>query len=180
MTLENIYRGVWGLGPSNTGYPGAFPSGLINAVRRRWWGKRRLWLFSGTFRDHDGVTVDIKREVKPAVQANCEKLPFKDARFDFVFLDPPYSAEEAMALYKLPYINLLSVLNEAARVCETGGHVLLLHRIVPQCHPEGSPELRKMQLEAIVGVYTISGWSNMRALTVLRKRNDLRPFCGLS
>lgn len=32
------YRDVWALGPPNTGYPGAFPRGLIPKVKKKWWG----------------------------------------------------------------------------------------------------------------------------------------------
>ena len=40
-------------------------------------------------------TVDIKKELKPLVVANCEHLPFKSNSLDFVMADPPYSKEES-------------------------------------------------------------------------------------
>ncbi len=173
ITPKAIIRDVWGLGVPNNGYPGAFPKGLIKRIKRKWWGKKRLWLFSGSFKDPDGVHVDINPDVKPDVVADCEYLPFKDEQFDFIMLDPPYSEQEAKRLYNLPYCNMLKVLNEAARVCKSGGYVILLHRLVPFNHPEDGPHFKRLIVKAIIGVYTISGWSNMRALTVWEKYNCL-------
>jgi len=175
MTQKPIYRDVWGLGPGS-GYPGAFPRGLINHVKKRWWGNRRAWLFSGSFKDNDGITIDIKPELRPDCIANCEQLPFADESFDFVFLDPPYSEKEAQEKYGLRYINLLKVMNESSRVCEPGGTLILLHRMIPFYHPRSNEHYKQMELQAIVGVYTIAGWTNMRALTVWRKRENLSKW----
>jgi len=167
-----LFRDVWALGPPSTGYPGAFPRGLINRIRERWWGKDRLWLFSGGFKDPEGTTVDIKKEVQPDHVCNCEQLPFEDETFDFVMLDPPYSQKEARDLYGLPYHNILKVMDEAARVCRTGGHVILLHRLIPWYHPWESIHKKRLKPVAVVGVYTIAGYSNLRALTVWRKQAE--------
>lgn len=176
MTQLPMFRDVWGLGPPMNGYPGAFPRGLINRVKRRWWSPNRLWLFSGSYKDSAGITVDINPSVNPDILCNCERLPFSDDAFDFVFLDPPYSEEEAKRLYNLPYINLLKVMNEAARVCAAGGHVILLHRMIPFYHPEDNIHYKRLKVQAVVGVYTIGGWTNMRALTVWRKQETLEQW----
>jgi len=173
MTQIPWFRDVWGLGPPNNGYPGAFPNGLINKIKRRWWGRKRLWLFSGSFKDSEGTIIDINANTKPNIIANCELLPLKTESFDFIMLDPPYSEEEAKRLYNLPYINLLKVMNEAARVCSPSGHVLLLHRMIPFHHPESNTHKKRLKVVATVGVYTIGGWTNMRALTVWRKQECL-------
>jgi len=120
--------------------------------------------------------VDIKPELNPTVVCNCELLPFADESFDFVMLDPPYSEEEAQRLYGLPYINIVKVLNEAARVCQSGGHVILLHRLLPLVHPEETLHKKRLQLIGVVGVFTIAGYSNMRALTIWRKQETLQQF----
>ena len=176
MTQKPWFRDVWGLGPPSNGYPGAFPRGLINRIKKRWWKENRLWLFSGSYKDSEGITVDINAGLKPDIVTNCEQLPFKDESFDFVMIDPPYSEEEAMKLYNLPYINLLKVMNEAARVCSTAGYVLLLHRMIPFYHPESNIHKKRLKVIATVGVYTIAGWTNMRALTVWRKQETLKDF----
>ena len=175
---KKYYRDVWALGPSNTGYPGAFPRGLIPKIKRKWWGQKRLWLFSGTFQDSSGITVDIKKELNPNVSAHCEILPFKNNSFDFVMADPPYSKEESMDLYDLPYVNVIKTINEMIRVCKPGGYILFLHRLVPQVFP-GLRLHCDTNCMAVVGIFTISGMVNIRALSVHRKKNTLEEFaCG--
>jgi len=171
-------REIWSLGPpQRAGYPGAFPRGLITRLRNRnWWGDRRAWLFSGSFKDGGGITVDLKRGLDPTVVCNCEQLPFRDEFFDFVMLDPPYSKEEASNLYSLPYCNMVKVMNEAARICASGGLVLLLHRMIPWHHPEETPHKKRLKIVAVIGVFTIAGYTNMRALSVWRKQDTLVPY----
>ena len=171
-----FYRDLWALGPSDGLYPGSFPRGFMSRVKKRWWGEKRLWLFSGSHADPHGVMVDIKPETNPTVAADCQYLPFPDESFDFVMADPPYSEEEAARLYNLPYINLLKVMNEAARVCKPGGFVLLLHRLIPFNHPESSFHLKRLKIVAVVGIYKIGGWSNIIALTVWYKHRTLESF----
>ena len=167
--LPNYYRDVWCCGPSSNGYRGAFPRGFVNKVREHWWGEKRLWLFSGSFKDEGGITVDIKPETNPDFVANCEQLPFPDNSFDFVLADPPYSEAEARELYDLPYPSMVKVINEIARVCRPGGHVLFFHRLVPLIHPRFTTGFRTRDIQAVVGIFTIAGMSNMRALTVWKK-----------
>ncbi len=166
------YRDVWALGPSNNGYPGAFPRGLIPRIRRKWWGTKRLWLFSGSYHSNGDITVDIKKEVRPVTVANCEILPFKDNTFDFIMADPPYSEKESLELYNLPYVNIIKTLNEMIRVCKPGGYILFFHRLVPAIFP-GLNLSKKTKMEGVVGVFTIAGLANMRALTIFRKNGEL-------
>ena len=169
-------RDIWILGPASTSYPGSFPKGLISRIKERWWGNNRLWLFSGSFKDPGGTTVDIKPEVTPDVVADAQDLPFEDGVFDFVMADPPYSEDEALTLYNTPYPSMVKVLNEMARVTDTGGHMILLHRLYPQHHSHFSEDFKRMQLKAIVGVCTIAAFSNIRALTVWQKQPSLFEF----
>lgn len=174
MAQWSYFRDVWGLGPPNTGYAGSFPRGLLNRMKKKgWWGKNRLWLFSGVHKDPDGTTVDIKPELNPDVCCNCEKLPFEDESFDFVMLDPPYSEKEAKELYNLPYFNILKVINEAARVCKPNGCVALLHRLITWHHPEETVHKKRLKIEALVGIFTIAGYTNIRALSVWRKHETI-------
>lgn len=168
----NMYRDVWVLGPPDNGYPGGFPRGFISRVRKRWWGANRLWVCSGGV--HDGVTVDVNRDVRPAMIANGEALPIRSDRFDFVCLDPPYSEEEAASLYGTRYPNPFLLLKEAWRVAREGGHILFLHRLVPGTM-DGLP-MRTRNAVAIVGVCRVGAWSNMRALTVWRKPEQMDRF----
>jgi len=168
----NYYRDIWICGPPNNGYPGAFPQGFIEQVKRKWWGKKRLWVFSGVFQDPDGTTVDLNPEVRPSHVGSAEELPFPNDTFDFVFADPPYSEEEAARLYGLPYPSMHRVLSEMKRVTVPGGHILLLHRLIPS----GGSEVSDLEWEAIVGVGILAFWSNIRALCVWRKPNRIDDF----
>jgi SAM-dependent methyltransferase len=170
------FRDVWVLGPNDTGYPGGFPRGLIGNIKRHWWGNDRLWLFSGSFRDPSGITLDIKRDTGADVCADAKVLPFADETFDFVMADPPYSEKEAKELYNLPYFNVVAVLNEMARVCKPGGHILFLHRLYPGAHPSFNQHFSRLELRGIIGVLTNNGLTNMRALTVMQKTTKLADF----
>jgi SAM-dependent methyltransferase len=133
-------------------------------------------MFSGTFKDKEGTTIDIKPEVRPDVVADCEQLPFADHSFDFVCLDPPYSKLEARELYDLDYCNIPQVVNEAARVCKPGGLVLMLHRLIPWSGPWENVHKKRLVPIAVVGVYTIAGYTNIRCLSVWRKTETLHDF----
>lgn len=176
FSKNSLFRDVWGLGVPNAGYPGAFPQGLIPRIKRRWWGQKRLWLFSGSFKDPLGTTVDIKPELEPDYICNCEELPFEDESFDFVMADPPYSKEEAKKLYNLPYVNVPKTMNEMARVCKPEGHVLFLHRLIPWYFPTDNAHVKRLRPVAIIGVYTLAGYTNIRALTIWRKHETLAAY----
>lgn len=121
MTQKPYYRNIWCLG-TGTGYPGAFPKGLVPLVLKRWNGTKKLMLFSGSFHDRGWETLDIKEEVHPDYVMNAEKLPDDwTEKYDLVFADPPYSVDEAKSLYDLPYFNIVKVINEMARVVKGGG-----------------------------------------------------------
>jgi len=174
VSQRPYYRDIWALPNPITGYPGAFPRGLVNKIKRKWWGKKRLWMFSGGHKDPSGTTIDIKPEVEPSIIADCSNLEMiPDGEYDFVMLDPPYSEAEAKELYNLPYVSVLDALSEAFRVCADGGHVLLLHRLIPETHPKIQAHGQRMKIVGIVGVYTFGGVSNIRALTIWRKNNGL-------
>lgn len=93
--------------------------------------------------------------------------------FDFIVLDPPYSELEAKEIYDLEYFSLTKVMNEACRVCEPNGHVILLHRLLPMGHPNENIHKKRMIQEAVIGVFLFGGYSNMRACTVWRKQNSI-------
>lgn len=173
MVQRKYIRDVWALGPNQTGYPGGFPKGFVTAIKKRWWGHKRLWVFSGGFKDPGGTMVDIKPECNPTFVANAEQLPFEDESFDFVCLDPPYSEQESQELYGLPHPSMVKILNEMARVTAPGGTCILLHRLIPSVHPQFNQHWKRLYLKAVIGVFTIAGITNMRALTVWGKQAKL-------
>ena len=171
---KHYFKDIWCLGPAGSGYPGGFPKGLMNLFLRRWNGKDRLMLFSGSFKEKGWTTVDIKPELNADYCLNAENLPEEwTEKYDLVFADPPYSEQEAASLYNLPYFSLPKVINEMARVTRTGKYMALIHRLVPQVFPADTVHFKRMKIVGVVGVYTMSGYSNIRALTVWRKSEGL-------
>ena len=167
------YRDIWCLWPGS-GYPGAFPKGLMKRILRRYNGNPKLMLFSGSFHENGWETVDVNTEVRPSYVLNAEDLPAEwSDYFGLVFADPPYSELEAQELYGLPYFNIVKVVNEMARVTQPGGYMILLHRLIPTVHPAFNKHFHRMKIQAVIGVYTIAGISNLRALTVWKKNESL-------
>ena len=166
-----ITNDFWALGPNNTHYPGGFPAGFLNRLKREgYWGENRLHICSGTVTD--GTTIDISREpkgkhqVRPHIQGDAETLPFKDKSFDFVLIDPPYSKEKSVDLYQVSYCSIPKVMNEASRVTKTRGLVVLL-----DMRTWRSP--KNTELVALIAIYMANkGPKPLRALTVYRKINQ--------
>jgi len=178
MSQLPYFRDVWCLGPqisAGSNCKGQFPRGFMSRLMK-YWGrgtKDRLMLFSGAFHELGWTTIDIRPDVDPVIIADCESIPLPDQSYDLIVMDPPYSEQEAKSLYGLKYVRLGKALNEAARVLRPGGTLCCLHRIVP-CYWVGeSKEFRQLKVIAVVGVYTLAGMSNMRALTVWRKMESL-------
>jgi hypothetical protein len=88
-------------------------------------------------------------------------------------MDPPYSEQEAKDLYGLQYVKIGQALNEAARVLKDAGVLVCLHRLVPQCWPGSSQDFKRLSMVGVVGVFTLSGMSNIRACTVWRKQESI-------
>lgn len=118
-----------------------------------------LHVCSGTLQER--WTVDIRSEAKPRVIADGRHLPFRDATFKAVLLDPPYSDEYARNLYKTENPRPSWLLREAARVVVPNGHIGLLHVAVPFA-PPGCRLLR------VYGVTTGVGF-RIRAFSVWQK-----------
>lgn len=78
-----------------------------------------------------GVRVDLRAAARPDVQADGRRLPFRDASFSGVLIDPPYSVEYARGLYDTEYPRPSALLSEAARVLRPGGRCGFLHFLVP-------------------------------------------------
>ncbi len=173
MTQRPYFRDVWCLAPGH-GYPGVFPRGLMDRVTKRWNGEKRLMLFAGSFKEKGWDTVDVKAAAGAKYTLDAENLPREwTEKYDFVFADPPYSEKEAEDLYGLPYFNVVKVVNEMARVTKGGGTMAFLHRLVPQYHPQDTIHFKRMKVVGVIGVYTMAGYTNMRALTVWRKQETL-------
>ena len=132
--MKPYYRDIWCLG-SGSGYPGAFPRGLMPRILQKWNGEKKIMLFSGSFHDRGWETLDVKPEMNPTYSMDAESLPEDwTEKYDLVMADPPYSEAEAKDLYDLPYFNIAKVINEMARITRGGGnndHVASTHSSKP-------------------------------------------------
>lgn len=123
-----------------------------------------LHVCSGTLGPEEKWTVDLRSEARPRIVASGTALPFRDASFRAVMLDPPYSDEYARNLYKTENPRPSWLLNEAARVVVPGGRVGILHVAVPFAPPD-------CRLIMVYGVSTGVGF-RIRAFTVFERHQD--------
>lgn len=75
--------------------------------------------------------MDIRLAARPSVVAKGQALPFLEASFKAVLLDPPYTEEYARNLYRSEFPRPSHLLREASRVVKPGGRIGLLHIAVP-------------------------------------------------
>lgn len=148
---------------------GRFPKGwLTHVLRGEMLGRIRrdelLHVCSGTLGPDEAWTVDIRPEARPRVVASGTALPFAEASFKAVLLDPPYSDEYARNLYKTENPRPSWLLKEAARVVAPGGRVGILHVAIPFAPPG-------CRLVNVWGISTGVGF-RIRALTVYQREQD--------
>lgn len=84
---------------------------------------------AGTVRE-PGLTLDFSRRFRPAVIANVETMPLRDASYDLVIVDPPYSAADAKQ-YDAPKPSPARMLSEFRRVLRSGGYLVWLDTKYP-------------------------------------------------
>lgn len=119
---------------------GQFPYGWLKDVfRLRLLGEVDrndvLHVCSGTLSARERWTVDIRPAARPAVIADGAALPFGDATFGAILIDPPYSEAYARNLYGVEFPKPSHLLREAARVVKPQGRIGLLHVAVPITPP---------------------------------------------
>lgn len=115
---------------------GRYPHGFLDhVIKTQLLGDVRrydvLHVCSGTLSESEAWTVDLREQARPRVQASGTALPFRDASFRAVMLDPPYSDEYARNLYQVENPRPSWLLRDAARVVAPGGRVGMLHVAVP-------------------------------------------------
>lgn len=156
-----------GADPDGFAVFGQFPHGWLNDVlRMQLLGAVQrdevLHVCSGTLGPRERWTVDLRLAARPSVVAKGQALPFIDASFAAVLLDPPYTEEYARNLYRSEFPRPSHLLREAARVVKPGGRIGLLHIAVP-ITPEGC------QFVTSFGVVPGPGF-RIRAFTIYERR----------
>lgn len=128
---------VWVLPrPSRSKYPGSYP---LHFEGKLWnlLGKpaKVLQPFGGC--SEIGDTVDLNETTGSTWVGDAHDLHWiEDDTYDSVWLDPPYSDEEAEEIYATPRLRYGKFVAEAVRVCKPGGTVVIYHRMQAP-RPEG-------------------------------------------
>lgn len=174
--MRRVNEAQEGSDPDGFAVFGRYPMGFLNHVlAMQLLGDIRrdaiLHVCSGTLGPDEKWTVDVRAEAKPSVQASGTALPFADASFAAVMLDPPYSDQYAKNLYRTENPRPSWLLKEAARVVRPIGRIGMLHVAVPFAPPN-------CRLLKVYGVSTGVGF-RIRAFTVYEREQDTLPFAGV-
>lgn len=129
-----------GADPDGLAVFGRYPKGwLEHVIRLRFLGTvsrhEILHVCAGTLGPTEAWTVDLRAEAQPRVVADGRKLPFRDASFKAIMLDPPYSEAYARNLYGTDNPRPSWLLAEAARVVVPCGRIGILHVAIPFAPP---------------------------------------------
>ena len=179
---------------TNSGYPGAFPSGFLAWVRDRgFWGDRRMYLCCGAVVDDEADRLDIQGQIADAVPGrkgrnatttrsrtlkttaniigDARQTGLKDDIYDWVMVDPPYSVALAESMYgtQQAYSDIDVFLNEGMRITAPGGLLCSLTYQVPK-KPPGS------DLLACWGIYTIPSVRHLTCFAVFQKFGSSRAM----
>lgn len=129
--------GQWNMGNDykGSGYYGSYPPGYLKRIAVLFPNPGRvLHLFSGSPLPGRYVRVDrrvdVTLAVTPDVQADATALPFRQATFDLILADPPYSGEDAVR-YGTCMVNRRRVFTECVSVLAPGGHLVWLDMVHP-------------------------------------------------
>jgi hypothetical protein len=179
---SGIYTGVWECSRPHGKYTGIWPIGLIDRVFQLI-GEPGSILepFAGTSKL--GVSIDWNRNVNPHIVADAQHLPIRAESFDCILLDPPYSESYVQHYSDLdqrikrtkPKFSVYKAIEEACRVVRHGGHVVLLHTLIPKHF--GRKDFRRI---ATIGISTGPN-KRIRCLSIFRKSKEknvgIDEFC---
>lgn len=130
--------------PPESKYRGGFPRFFEqNLQQLLGYPDRILHPFGG--RASIGERCDLDPTVEPDHLCDAHALPFPDCSYDCVILDPPYSNEEALELYKTTVkLRPKTYIEEAVRVCREGGWVVVYGDREPRRPPRCNHAFRSM------------------------------------
>lgn len=158
--------GLWYCGTSwrKAIYYGQFPVTLVKRVKAMFPTERMLHLCCGRTHIDGAVNVDIHPLPEVDVVADVETLPFVAESFDVVFIDPPYSQEDASRYKVRRLLHSRLTMAECRRVLIPGGWLLWLDEKYP------SYRRKEWRLQGLIGIVT--GFERRtRVLSFFRKPN---------
>ena len=133
---DRIY-GIWIVGNNykrKNKYYGSYPHSIKERIYSLFPDcKNRLHLFSGTLEEDDGITYDVKPELKPTICDDVKNIKnhkniFKD--LDLVIADPPYEASD-FEKYNLKPIGKAKVIKELGELMHSKSYLVWLDLRVP-------------------------------------------------
>lgn len=155
--------------PSRSRYPGSFPLFFEENLQKiLGYPDRVLHPFGG--RAEIGVRCDLDPSLEPDVVCDAHKLPFDNAIFDCVILDPPYSDEEAQTIYGTPPLRPAVYTREACRVLRPGGWIVVYSDREPR-RPAGTNHAMRI-------VVVLRPGHRSRVAVVFQKRKEGMPHWG--
>jgi hypothetical protein len=163
--IGNLYR--------RDPYYGAYPHGLLDRILTVWPETPRLHVFSGSVKDPDGVTLDIRPECNPDVVASATTMAehFAPASFAVVLADPPYNGRAHEAYGTRP-VDKRAVVRQAATIVRPEGYLIWLDVATPVWSRE------HWVWAGLIAVQTGTNRA-MRALSILRRLHDGESAPGL-
>lgn len=136
--LGGYIVGIWMVGNyfrNKTRYYGAYPHGYLERIKSLFPdAKEILHVFSGSVTEDQ--TFDIRPTYFPSYLGdahNLAKIVMRnrgERKFDVLFVDPPYSGEDANH-YGTPMINRNKVIKECIKVTKSGGFIVWLDQVYP-------------------------------------------------
>jgi hypothetical protein len=111
-----------------------------------------------------GLRIDLNPDVIPDSLADAHCLPFLNNYFDLVICDPPYSDKLSKEMYDTSKIKYKTYINEAVRVCKSGGFIASYHWVWTT---------RPLGTEYYKIIVVLPGqWHRARICCIYRKNNE--------
>lgn len=158
--------GVWYCSTSfqKAVYYGQYPSTFVKRILAMFPESKMLHLCCGRCRIDGAVNVDIHDLPEVDIISDVENLPenLKQAQFDVVLIDPPYSEQDANR-YKVPrLINSRKVMIQAKESLKDGGYLLWLD--------EKYPSYRRNDWQLVGLISIVTGFERrVRVLSIFKK-----------
>lgn len=162
---DNRITGMWIMGNNykTAGDYGAYPHGYLDRIQSLFPdAKEILHLFSVNLPPGEYVRFDLHPE-HADINGDAHELSkyFPENRFDIIYADPPYSAEDCEH-YGTAMVNRTKVLKECVKVVEKDGFIVWLDQVLPM--------YKKTEVK-IVGVIGMVKSTNhrFRVITIFQK-----------
>lgn len=165
--------GVWNIGNNykGSGYHGSYPPGYLKRIMSLFPDKQSvLHLCSGSVKDVNATTFDIRPELQPDILGNAEELAslVNGKTFDLILADVPYTGEDA-AKYGQALLNRNKVVSECHKVLKDGGHLCWMDMVLPMYRKTDFKRMGHISIERSTN-------HRVRAVMMFEKINPSRDW----